>query len=143
MIHHEVIQPQFLYFIFFPLSFYQLSIFFPLFIPFLLKFLSWQKVFPIDSHIVIEHRRVSVLFVSFIELTHLPLEGLFIKIRKVLRNQASKYSADFFQFLLVVREVKFVWTVSDSAVIQSSNFELLFWMLVLLRLFKIWRAWVK
>lgn len=89
----------------------------------MLELFSSYETAPKNSNFRIEHRRVSFLFEVFFYLTHLPLESGFIKIRHILRNQLSEDGTYFFEFFIVVTEVKFERTEGDSTIVESGHFD--------------------
>jgi hypothetical protein len=86
MIHDEVIESDSFLILHLPLNLQGTQFVLELHIPFVLKLLTSDEPAPEDANIRVKHIRIPAFLESLLQLTHLPIECFFIKIRYVLKQ---------------------------------------------------------
>jgi hypothetical protein len=121
VVHDEVIELDSLLFSFLPLKLEGSLISVELLLPLLLEHLPAEERFPEGADVSVEHVGVSSLLEGFIDFAHVPLEGLLVEVGHVSGDEFLEDLRDLGYLFLLVLEVEFEGTESDSAVVERHN----------------------
>lgn len=121
MIHDEIVKSKGFTLLFAPLQLQNSHVLLKFNVPLLFKGLPSDEAFPKDTHIHIEHVRISPFFEMFLDVGHLPLEYFFIEIGYIEGNEFFEEVTDGMKFRLVLLEVEFKGTEGYATVVESGD----------------------